>query len=32
VSVPAGALQEEAARAALVADQIKVLGYVAADA
>jgi D-methionine transport system ATP-binding protein len=32
VSVPAGALQEEAARAALVADQIKVLGYVATDA
>ncbi len=32
VSVPAGALQEEATRAALVADQIKVLGYVAADA
>ena len=32
VSVPAGALREEAARAALVADQIKVLGYVAADA
>jgi D-methionine transport system ATP-binding protein len=32
VSVPADALQEEAARAALVADQIKVLGYVAADA
>ena len=32
VSVPAGALQEEAARAALVAEQIKVLGYVAADA
>ncbi len=32
VSVPAGALQEEAARAALVADQIKVLGYVVADA
>ncbi|MFD4839295.1 methionine ABC transporter ATP-binding protein [Achromobacter sp. NPDC058515] len=32
VSVPAGALQEETARAALVADQIKVLGYVAADA
>jgi D-methionine transport system ATP-binding protein len=32
VSVPAGTLQEEAARAALVADQIKVLGYVAADA
>ncbi len=31
VSVPAGALREEAARAALVADQIKVLGYVAAD-
>ena len=32
VSVPAAVLQEEAARAALVADQIKVLGYVAADA
>ena len=32
VSVPAGALQEEAARAALVADQIEVLGYVATDA
>ncbi|CAB3869952.1 methionine ABC transporter ATP-binding protein [Achromobacter animicus] len=32
VSVPAHALQEEAARAALVADQIKVLGYVATDA
>ncbi|CAB3699760.1 Methionine import ATP-binding protein MetN [Achromobacter mucicolens] len=32
VSVPAGALQEETARAALVADQIKVLGYVATDA
>lgn len=32
VSVPAAVLQEEAARAALVADQIEVLGYVAADA
>ncbi len=32
VSVPAAVLQEEAARAALVADEIKVLGYVAADA
>lgn len=32
VSVPAAVLQEEAARAALVADQIKVLGYVAVDA
>ena len=32
VSVPAAVLQEEAARAALVADQIKVVGYVAADA
>ncbi|WP_241069318.1 methionine ABC transporter ATP-binding protein [Achromobacter insuavis] len=32
VSVPTAVLQEEAARAALVADQIKVLGYVAADA
>ena len=32
VSVPEHALQEEAARAALVADQIKVLGYVATDA
>ncbi|BEG74729.1 methionine ABC transporter ATP-binding protein [Achromobacter xylosoxidans] len=32
VSVPAAVLQEEAARAALLADQIEVLGYVAADA
>lgn len=32
VSVPVAVLQEEAARAALVADQIKVLGYVAVDA
>ncbi|SHH39992.1 methionine ABC transporter ATP-binding protein [Pollutimonas bauzanensis] len=32
VSVPAGVLQEEAARAALVADHIKVLGYVPAVA
>ena len=32
VSVPAGILRQEAARAALAADQIEVLGYVAADA
>ena len=32
VSVPAGALQVEATRAALLADHIKVLGYVAANA
>ena len=32
VSVPADILRQEAARAALAADQIEVLGYVAADA